>query len=66
MLALHPQSLLARAGLSKGDIVRRVNGIELQGPDRFIPALGQLESHARITLKLRRKGKQMTINAVLR
>jgi len=53
---IRPGSWPARLGLVEGDIVRRVNGLELTSPERALEAYTRLKDEERIVLELERGG----------
>lgn len=57
---LQPGSLLANIGLRKGDILRRINGLELNSPEKALQIFAQLRLAKQINIDLERKGKEMT------
>lgn len=53
-------SLIARIGLKRGDILRKINGIELNSPEKALQIFAQLRQSKQISIDLERRGKAMT------
>ena len=53
-------SLIAKLGLEKGDILREVNGVSLNSPEKALQVFGQLRQAKQISISLERRGKAMT------
>jgi general secretion pathway protein C len=53
-------SLIEQIGLRKGDILREVNGVMLNSPEKALQIFGQLRQAKQISIGLERRGKAMT------
>jgi len=53
---LAPDALLARYGFAAGDVVRRVNGFEVNDPSKLMEVLTRLSGTSRIDVELDRNG----------
>lgn len=53
---LAPNALLSRYGLAQGDVVRRINGFEVNDPSRLLEVVTRLSTTTRIDLELERHG----------
>ncbi len=53
-------SLIEQIGLRKGDILREVNGVKLDSPEKALQIFGQLRQAKQISIGLERRGKAMT------
>ncbi len=53
-------SFVEQIGLKKGDILREVNGVMLNSPEKALQIFGQLRQASRISIGLERRGKAMT------
>ena len=53
-------SLIEQIGLRKGDILREVNGVRLDSPEKALQIFGQLRQAKHISIGLERRGKAMT------
>ena len=57
--AFRPNSLYARLGLQNGDLVERINGVDLTTPDRTLEIYARLREARRIRVDLERRGVPM-------
>lgn len=57
---LRSKSLFANIGLRRGDILHRINGLELDSPEKALQIFGQLRQARQINIDLERRGKAMT------
>lgn len=57
---IQPNSLIAQLGLRQGDILREVNGLALDSPEKALQIFGQLRQAKQISIGLERRGKAMT------
>lgn len=57
---VQPNSLIAQLGLQKGDILREVNGLALNSPEKALQVFGQLRQASQISISLERKGEAKT------
>jgi type II secretory pathway component PulC len=55
-------SLLGRLGIRNGDMLRTINGFDMTSPDSALEAYTTLRSADKLTLALKRKNKDMTID----
>ena len=55
-------SLYKKIGLVNGDIIKRVNGMEIQGPEDGLKLFDIFKNSKSISLDLERNGKRKTIN----
>ena len=53
---LAPNALLSRYGLAQGDVVRRINGFEVNDPSKLLEVVTRLSTTTRIDLELERHG----------
>lgn len=63
---IRPNSLFSRLGLANGDIIRRVNGLEISGAEQAMQAFVQLREAANINLDLTRANRNLTLNFEVR
>lgn len=59
LFAMKPDSLYTRLGMQNGDILRRVNGLTLDGPERALEIYSRLRSASRIELEIERDGQTL-------
>ena len=58
---IRPRSLLALLGLQVGDVVKQVNGVQLDSPEKALQIFQQLREARHFTISLVRGGKQMNL-----
>lgn len=60
LVSIKRGSIFDRLGLRNGDVVRQINGVPLDSPEKTMEVYGQLESGGSITLDVVRRGRQQT------
>jgi general secretion pathway protein C len=63
---LNPGSLFRRMGLQTGDVIQRVNGLQITSPEEALRAFQQLQSASTIRLELLRRNRNTTLTYELR
>jgi general secretion pathway protein C len=66
VFAIRPGSLFAKIGLQNGDVVKRINGIEVQGPEQAMAAYAQLRDETNINIELVRQNQNKTLTYEIR
>ncbi len=66
LLSIKRGSLIQRAGLRDGDIVKRVNGIEIDSPDKAFEVYEQVRNEPLITVEVLRGGSKKTFRYEVR
>jgi general secretion pathway protein C len=61
LVGIRPDSLYRAIGLESGDLVRRVNGQDIDTPNKAISLFEQLRSSPMITLDVDRRGQKTTM-----
>jgi general secretion pathway protein C len=59
---IRPGSVLQNIGLVNGDVIQEVNGKAISNPSDIVDAYKDLKPGATISVKIRRMGKQVTLN----
>lgn len=57
---IQPGSLIAQLGLKQGDILREINGLPLNSPEKALQIFGQLRQARQVSVGLERRGKAMS------
>jgi general secretion pathway protein C len=65
VFAIRPGSLFARIGLQNGDVIRRINGVEMQAPDQALEAYQRLKDETTIHIDLVRQNQAKTLTYVI-
>ncbi len=63
---IRPNSLFMKLGMVNGDIIKRVNGLDITGPEQALQMFQQLRDESRITLDLERFRKNLTLQYEVR
>ncbi|MGZ3457378.1 MAG: type II secretion system protein GspC [Archangium sp.] len=66
LFSLRPGSLYARIGLQNGDVLRRINGLSLDGVERALEAYNKLREASRIELDVERNGQPLRLTYSMR
>ena len=66
VFAIRPGSLFARIGLQNGDVIKRINGIEIQGPEEAFEAYQRLKDETMIQIDLVRRNQNKTFTYEIR
>lgn len=66
LLSIKRGSLFDRLGLRNGDVIRQINGMPLDSPQKALELYGELESGQSISLGVLRRGKELTFNYELK
>jgi S1-C subfamily serine protease len=62
---VQPESAASDAGLKAGDVIRKLNGTRVTGPDTVRAVIQASRPGARLTLQIERAGQLKSISAVL-
>jgi general secretion pathway protein C len=63
---IRPGSLFAQLGMVNGDIIKRVNGLDITGPEQALQMFTQLRDESRVTVDLERFRKNITLKYDIR
>ncbi len=63
---IRPNSLFSKLGMANGDVIRRVNGLEVSGAEQALQAFSQLRESSSITLDLSRANRNLTLQFEVR
>lgn len=59
---VQPKSLLAQFGLQRGDVIRQVNGMDLDSPEKALQIFQQLREARNINVNVVRNGAPLTLS----
>ncbi len=62
VVSITPDSFYTKIGIKNGDVLQRINGMELREPDSFFKVFQQLKDESSITLDLIRNNKKETLD----
>jgi general secretion pathway protein C len=57
LFSIRPGSLYTRIGIQNGDVIQRINGFDLDSPEKALEAYARLKEASRIDLELDRRGQ---------
>ncbi|MBN2720917.1 MAG: hypothetical protein JXR72_07435 [Proteobacteria bacterium] len=63
---IRPGSFFSQLGMVNGDIIKRVNGLEISGPEQALQMFTQLRDESRVTVDLERFRKNLTLQYEIR
>jgi general secretion pathway protein C len=66
LFSIRPGSLYSKIGIQNGDIVQRINGYEINSPDKALEIYSKLKDAQSISVDLVRRGKQSTLSYQIR
>jgi general secretion pathway protein C len=56
LFSIVPDSLYSKIGIQNGDVIRRINGYEMNSPDKALEVYQKLRDANRIEVELERRG----------
>ena len=59
LFSIVPDSLYAKIGVQNGDVIRRINGYEMNSPDKALEIYQKLRDASRIEIELERRGESV-------
>lgn len=62
LFSIKPGSLYTKIGLRNGDVVQRINGYDMDSPDKALEVYQKLQDSKSITVEIQRRGKPMTMS----
>ncbi|MBI3304462.1 MAG: hypothetical protein HYZ72_20560 [Deltaproteobacteria bacterium] len=66
LFSIKPESLIDRIGLKNGDIVQRVNGVEISDPSTAFGLLQDLQGHSQVRVDVLRNHQPVTLSYEIR
>ena len=66
VFAIKPGSVFEKIGLQNGDVVQRVNGVELTDPTKAISLFTELQNEGHIALDLQRNSQSKSFSYEIR
>ncbi len=56
LFSIRPDSIYSKIGIQNGDVIRRINGFEINSPDKALEAYSKLRESPRIEIEVERNG----------
>lgn len=66
LFSIRPGSLYSKIGIQNGDVVQRINGYEMNSPDKALEIYSKLKDAQSITVDMIRRGKSQTLSYNIR
>lgn len=66
LFSIRPGSLYSKIGIQNGDIIQKINGYEINSPDKALEIYTKLKDANSITVDLIRRGRTQTLNYGIR
>lgn len=66
IFSIRPNSIYTKIGLKNGDVIQRVNGIELSSPEKAYSLFQQLKDEPKVSLDILRRGQKSTLDISIR
>ncbi len=60
LFSIRPGSLYSKIGIQNGDVIRRINGYEINSPDKALEIYTKLKESSKIEIEVERRGKPVT------
>jgi len=60
LFSIRPGSLYSKIGIQNGDVIRRINGYEINSPDKALEVYSKLKESSKIEIEVERRGKPLT------
>jgi general secretion pathway protein C len=62
LFSIRPDSIYAKIGIQNGDVIRRINGFEINSPDKALEAYSKLREANHIEIEVERNGSVVNQN----
>jgi general secretion pathway protein C len=59
LFSIRPGSLYSQIGIQNGDVIRRINGYEINSPDKALEVYSKLKESSKIEIELERRGSPL-------
>ena len=66
LFGVRGNSLLGRLGMQNGDVLNRINGLEIASPDRALEAYSRLRTSDHLQISLTRNGQPVNVDFNIR
>ncbi len=61
LYSIAPNSLYSKIGLKNGDVVKKINGFNLDSPEKALEIYQKLRTSDRVTIEIERRGRDMQL-----
>ena len=66
LFSIRPDSIYSKIGVQNGDVIKRINGFELNSPEKALEVYTKLKEAQRIEIELERNGSSVRKNYTIR
>jgi len=66
LFSIKPGSIYSKIGLQNGDVVQKINGFEMNSPDKALEIYGKLKEAKHLNIEINRNGKPMSMDYTIR
>jgi general secretion pathway protein C len=66
LFSIRPGSIYSKIGIQNGDVIRRINGYDINSPDKALEVYSKLKESSKIEIELERRGKPVTKNYAIK
>jgi general secretion pathway protein C len=66
LFSIRPDSIYSKIGVQNGDVIKRINGFELNSPEKALEVYSKLKEASRIEIELERNGSSIRKNYTIR
>lgn len=66
LFSIKPGSIYSKIGLQNGDVIQKINGYDMNSPDRALEVYTKLRDATSLTIELQRRGQSQTMNYAIR
>jgi hypothetical protein len=66
LYAIRPSSVFAALGLTNGDTLKKINGVELSSADKALEAYTKLRDAKKLTIEIERRGAAITLTYTIK
>ncbi len=59
LFSIRPDSIYSKIGIQNGDVIKRINGFDLNSPEKALEIYGKLKEASRVDIEIERNGASM-------
>jgi general secretion pathway protein C len=56
LFSIRPDSIYSKIGVQNGDVIRRINGFDLNSPEKALEVYSKMKDASRIEIEIERNG----------
>lgn len=66
LFSIRPGSIYSKIGIQNGDVIKKINGYEINSPDKALEVYSKLKEASKIEIEFERRGSQLNKSYVIR